>query len=245
VPNDQPTVRVQLDAGSWNTGLQRALEAVPIPPDAQPAVGNDGHMTIWQPGTGKLWELWVARQLGDGWHADYGGAIENVDSSPGFYNATSWPGGDWYWGATATSLPVIGGTMLIDELRAGRIDHALAMAIPWARRGTFSWPAQRSDGVNDDPVAIPEGARFRLDPTLDLDRLHLPPFTRMMAEAAQRYGMVVRDQTGHAVGFYGEDPTPTGIDPYPGLFGGQSPLDLLSTFPWDHVQLLNMDLTSR
>lgn len=245
VPDDQPTVRVQLDGGAWNTGLQHAFEAVPIPPTARPAEGNDGHLTIWQPGTGKLWEFWVASHQVDGWHAEYGGAIANVGASPGFYDASSWPGSDWYWGATATSLPVIGGTMLIDELRAGRIDHALAMAIPSARHGTFSWPAQRSDGTNDDSAAIPEGARFRLDPSLDIDRLDLPPFTRMMAEAAQRYGMVVRDQTAHAVGFYGEDPTPTGSDPYPALFGGLSPLDLLARFPWDHVQLLDMELSSR
>jgi hypothetical protein len=135
--------------------------------------------------------------------------------------------------------------MLIDELAAGRIDHALALAIPSARRGVFSWPAQRSDGVNDDPASIPEGARFRLDPSLDLGKLDLPPVTRMMAEAVQRYGMVVRDQTGHAVGFYAEDPAPTGSDPYGQLFGNQAPIDLLATFPWDRLQLLQMQLSSR
>ena len=37
-----------------------------------------------------------------------------------------------------------------------------------ARAGVFSWPAQRTDGLLDSPDAIPEGARFRLDPNLDI-----------------------------------------------------------------------------
>jgi hypothetical protein len=67
----------------------------------------------------------------------------------------------------------------------------------------------------------------------------------MMAVAAQRYGIVVTDQTGWAVGFRAEDNTPTGTDPYygtGGLFGGLYPNDLLASFPWDHLQLMKMDL---
>jgi hypothetical protein len=69
--------------------------------------------------------------------------------------------------------------------------------------------------------------------------------TRMMAEAVQRYGMIVRDQTSNALAFYGEDPSPSGSNPYAALFGNQYPIDLLASFPWDHLQLLKMDLRSR
>lgn len=239
VPADQPMVRVKLDAGAWATSLQSALQEVPIPPGALPAKGNDRHLTIWQPSTDRLWELFKASRQADGWHASFGGAITNVSGHPGHYTNDS-----WYWGATATSLPAIAGTMRIDELQAGVIPHALAMAIPYARPKVFSWPAQRTDGTSTDPNAIPEGARFRIDPALNLATLNLPPMTRMMAEAAQRYGMIVRDQTANAVGFYGEDPTPTGTNPYGGFYGGRYPIDLLRSFPWAHVQLLKMDLRS-
>jgi len=248
VPADQPTVRVQLDDNTqwWRQTLQRAFEAVPIPDSAIPAEGPDGHMTVWQPATDRLWEFFRVRQLDDGWHAAWGGAIENVSRSPGFYDADSWPGlSGRHWGATATSLPVIGGTMLIDELRAGAIPHALALAIPWAKPKVYAWPAQRSDGRSTDPNAIPEGARFRLDPQLDIAKLNLPPMTRMIAETAQRYGMIVRDQTGHAVGFFAENATQYGTDPYGGsngLFGGTPPNVLLRAFPWEHLQLLEMQL---
>jgi hypothetical protein len=84
--------------------------------------------------------------------------------------------------------------MQIAELRAGHINHALALAIPHAAAGVYAFPAQRTDGNDRDAGAIPEGTRFRLNPKLDISSLHLPPFTRMVATAVQRYGMIVRDQ---------------------------------------------------
>jgi hypothetical protein len=246
VPAGQATVRVQLSPGSWKAGLQQTFEAVPIPPDASPSARPDAHMTVWQPSTDRLWEFFQARKLDDGWHANFGGAIASVSRFPGYYTTEAWPGlAQSWWGATASSLPVIAGTMMIDELKAGVIPHALAMNIPWARPKVYAWPAQRTDGKSTDPDAIPEGARFRLDPKLDLDAQDLPPMTRMMAEAAQRYGIIVRDQTGHAIGFFAENWTQYGTNPYTGtdgLFGGHTPNQITAAFPWEHLQLLKMRL---
>ena len=44
------------------SGLQKAYNRVPISPNARPAAGSDGHMTVWQPSTDKLWEFWQARK---------------------------------------------------------------------------------------------------------------------------------------------------------------------------------------
>jgi hypothetical protein len=248
VPANQPTTRVALDGASWKAGLQQAFASVPIPPSAQPAGGPDGHMTIWQPSTDRLWEFFKASKQADGWHASFGGAMTDVSRSPGYYNASSWPGlSQPIWGATATSLPVIAGTMMIDELKAGVIPHALAMNIPWAKPNVYSFPAQRTDGASTDPNAIPEGARFRLDPTLDLSKLDLPPMTRMIAVAAQRYGMIVRDQTGHAISLFAENPASYGSNPYTapgGFYGGPNPTAVMRAFPWDRLQLVKMDLRS-
>jgi hypothetical protein len=134
---------------------------------------------------------------------------------------------------------------MINELKAGVISHALAMNIPWARPKVYSWPAQRTDGKSTDPNAIPEGARFRLDPQLDIDKLNLPPMTRMMAKAAQRYGIIVRDQTGHAISFFAENPAQYVTNPYTGSTGfyrGSYPNPVTKAFPWQHLQLLKMDL---
>ncbi len=140
---------------------------------------------------------------------------------------------------------MVAGTITIDELRAGVIPHALALNIPWALPNVYSWPAQRTDGTSTDPDAIPEGARFRLDPDLDIDKLGLPPMARMMAKAMQRYGMIVRDQTGHAVSFFAENSAQFGTDPYTGpggFFGGQPPDRLTRALPWEHLQLVKMEL---
>ena len=119
------------------------------------------------------------------------------------------------------------------------------LLIPDACVGVFSWPAQRTDGTDPTTDCLPEGAHLRLDPSLDLSSLTLPPITRMLAEAAQRYGLIVRDRTHHAVGLYAEDPTRTGTDPYSGadgLYDGLRPWNFLPQFPWDRLQLLKMRL---
>jgi hypothetical protein len=244
------TVRVALeDPGLWwRTTLQDAFAAVPIPPDARPAPGADGHLVVWQPSTDRMWEFFGLSRTATGWRARWGGAMQRVSRSPGYYTNSAWPGATagWAWGATATSLPVAGGVMRLAELQRGRIDHALALNIPRVRATAHAWPAQRSDGRSTDPSSIPQGARFRLDPALDLDRLRLPPVVRVIARAAQRYGMVVRD-TSSTVALYAEMPTST-TDPYPRLFGPAYPNnlhELLARFPWRHLQLLRMRLCPR
>ena len=62
----------------------------------------------------------------------------------------------------------------------------------------------------------------------------------MMANAAQKYGMVVNDRGG-AVAFKAEDPylytQQFGIEPYgPYLFGGVPASQLAAAFPWQYVQ---------
>jgi hypothetical protein len=240
----QRCVRVELDVTEpYGRTLRRAFRRVPLPENARPAAGFDRHLTIWQPSTDSLWEFFKLRRERDGWHAGWGGAIRRVSRSPGYFTADSWPGARWYWGATATSLPAIAGTMTIRELQTGRIDHALAISMPNARAGVFARPARRTDGTLRDASAIPEGARFRLDPRLDLSRLQMPPLVRMIAVAAQRYGMIVRDKTLHATAFFAEDPTQfRGLNPYRPVLQGHLPSELLRAFPWQHVQAMPLDL---
>jgi hypothetical protein len=160
--------------------------------------------------------------------------MTNVSSNPGWFPAP--------YGATATSLPLPDGLMTIQEQADGVIPHALAIAVPQTIAGVFLAPAQRDDGNTPSWSAIPEGMRFRLPASLDIDALHLPRETAMIAKAAQTYGMIVRDTAG-AVTFYGEDPylytQKYGIDPYgPYIFGGQYPNNLLASFPWSLLQVV-------
>ena len=141
-------------------------------------------------------------------------------------------------------MSIAGGLITLEDLELGQINHALAMAVPNVRAGLYASPAQRTDGTSADPLSLPEGAHLRLDPNLDLASLHLPPLTLELAEAAQRYGIFVRDRSEN-VAFYAQDPIPTGTEPYTGAngyFEGKSPSRLLASFPWSHLQLLKMEL---
>ncbi len=242
VGSDQATVRVSLRI--HNAQLAAAFGAVPLPTDARPATGSDGLLVVWQPSADKLWEFWQLHRVAGGWRASWGGAMRDVQHSNGIFSSNSWRGAAYYWGASATSLPEVGGLMRVAELKRHQIDHALALAIPDSQAHVWSWPAQRTDGATTDPDALPLGARLRLDPSLDLKTLHLSPMTLAMARAAQRYGIIVRD-TSPVITFYAQDPTPTGTEPYYGkdaLFGGLNPRELLASFPWSHLQVLKLDL---
>jgi hypothetical protein len=234
VPQDQPTVPVGLDANEPD--LARSFQAVPLPAAVRPAPGTDAHLVLWQPSRDVMWEFWRLRRTAGGWRAGWGGRIDNASASAGHYS-----GAHAGWGATASSLALAGGLITAGELSRGVIQHALAMAVPHPRAGEFAFPAQRTDGDNTSASSLPEGARLRLDPKLDLDALGLPPPVLAMARAAQQYGILIRDGAGN-VAFYAEDPAPLGVNPYPALFGGARPQDLLRLFPWDRLKVVRMDL---
>ncbi len=239
VPANEPVQHVTLD--SWGPDLQSEFDAVPIPCHAKAASGSDEHMVVWQPSADKMWEFWQMRQESDGWHAAWGGEIDNVSSDPGYFDHK---GRSTNWGATATGLPLLGGLITQADLQRGYINHALAISLVETAREYWSWPAQRTDGGYFTPgiTPIPEGTRFRLDPTLDVAALNLPPIDRMLAQAAQTYGMVVRDQAG-AVAFYGQDPVNLPSDPWPAAFGNHYPNQVLALFPWSHLQALQTQLS--
>jgi hypothetical protein len=244
VPAGQPTIAVELTHHSADAALSAAWREVPLPANAHPAAGSDGDLVVWQPSSQRMWEFWKLAHVNGSWQANWGGAMRDTPSQRGVYGPWAWPGAKTYWGASASSLSLIGGLITLDDLQRGVIDHALAMAVPSARAETYASPAQRDDGTSHLDTSLPEGARLRLNPNLDLTQLHLPEPTLTIARAAQRYGIFVTDSASN-VAFYGQDPTPTGANPYrgpAGLFAGMSPLALLATFPWSQLEVVALDL---
>jgi hypothetical protein len=244
VPANQPTVNVALEPSLTAPALQSAWSAVPLPSNARPAAGTDSALVVWQPSTDRLWEFWRLSQTGAGWEASWGGAMQQVSSNAGVYGPEAWPGAKAWWGSSASSLSIVGGLITLEDLERGQINHALSMAIPKVRAGVYSAPAQRDDGKSAEPISLPEGAHLRLDPKLNLAALQLPRLTLMIAEAAQRYGIFVRDRGGN-VCLFAQDPRPTGTEPYTGsggYFEGKYPSQLLAAFPWSHLQLLELQL---
>ena len=240
VGHDQPTIPIhywncQNKSGTQPQALFEAeVSAVPMPPNATVPTDHDAEMVVWQPSTAQEWEIWRARRdATGGWQACWGGHLSGASYDTGIFPHP--------YGATATGLPLLGGEITMAELRSGHIDHALGIAIPDARKAVFSWPANRTDGQIADPNAIPEGERFRLDPTLDIAALHLNPVAQMIAEAAQRYGIVVWDRAG-AVVFRAENPlvspAASPANPYHALFNQLQPAKVLADFPFNRLEAL-------
>lgn len=250
-----------------------ATGGLPIPAGAQPADGTDGHIVIYDAPGHKLYEFWRASSpeanrvgcttpldwgvpcKGDGrWHADYGGMMDNVDTDPGYFSPNAWPTAGstgWGWGARATSLPLVGGLITFDDLRAGVIDHAVAASFKELCSGYFMAPAQRKDGSDASPACLPEGAKLQLDPTYNVDADTNPPLTKAVEKAAQKYGIVMVDGGGASIQFYGQDPQTEPSNPYtsgPGLgglpngnkgfFGGKQAYQLFQGFPWSRLRVI-------
>lgn len=237
-----PLVRVkQWDCqkkGYLDKGLEVQWEKVPVPENASPAEGTDAEMTIYQKDTDTLWEFWVTRKQGVEWQACWGGSIVNVSKSDGIFRGS--------YGTTATGLPFLGGQITAEELKRGEINHVIGIALVDTESfKVFSWPAQRSDGYNPSNSAnrIPEGLRFRIDPSVDIDKLNLHPVARTIAKAGQKYGFVVWDKAG-AVTLRAENPlgykAQGKSDPYVELWNGTPNWSLLNGIPWDRVQFLPM-----
>lgn len=243
VPPDQAAVRVLGPPG--RPDLQRQWDAVPLPPDARPAAGTDGHLVVWQPATDTMWEFWGLRRDAIGiWRARYGGRMPFVSRNDGEFEYPPGP----RFGASATSIALLAGTQRVAELQRGVIDHAVDFAMLAGQgRDGWCWPAHRTDPGHRSRAkhSIAAGMRFRLPAGLDLDEYARDPrhplsrYALTLAKAVQRHGMIVRDSSNN-VGFYAEDPTPLGYDPYRWIFQGRSPdtHGALKNFPWSRLQAL-------
>ena len=104
-----------------------------------------------------------------------------------------------YYGINVVGWPLVSTLLRADELRAGRIDHALSFVIPDGRKANATtdpplWPAKRSDGPSTDPSAVPLGAWLRL--RNDFDLTAFSPAARTIAEALKRHGMLLGDTGG-------------------------------------------------
>jgi hypothetical protein len=83
-----------------------------------------------------------------------------------------------------------------DEVQAGEIDHVLKVASGPEVSTRHVFPMVGSDGESTDPDAPPQGLRFRIKPSVDLDRLGLDRQTLVIAKALQKYGFYIGDSSG-------------------------------------------------
>lgn len=134
-------------------------------------------------------ELWRARPTFGGWEAD---AYVHTD----LYGPGVGHGGVRAYGGSA-----VGGLIRADELAAGTIPHALALALTrdHMRYGPV-WPAIFEDSFNPfSPYAgnVPMGSLVALPRFLNIDALGFSPATTAIAHALQDYGAYVVDSSAN------------------------------------------------
>jgi hypothetical protein len=203
--------------------------AFPIPADAAPSGGSDHHLAVLAPDGGEL-DMWVGYRRDDGWRA--GTRWETRADGP----AANCAPGEHCGGAVASNFALAAGVVRPEEIAQGHIDHALMITTPYTRKGVKACPATNTDGRQDDPAALPLGARVQLDPSLDVGRLALPAWKRTIARALQVYGAYVVD-TGGSLAVRAESNRGRGYDAWSraGVPGGSPGLGDL---PWSRMRVL-------
>lgn len=124
-----------------------------IPSDVDPDPRYDGWFTVFDVSEPVAYDLWRARREEDG-SISYNFMRKWDLNGPGYqkpYNSS----------ARGSGLPLFAGLIRPNELKAGRIDHALAISVPGPAQGSFVQPASSTDG-NGRVNSLPEGARIRL-----------------------------------------------------------------------------------
>lgn len=237
---------VELACGRVWAGVSR-LEGVPIPSFAEPTQDVDGaaepivkgecgehadqdnQMVVVDLATRCEYDFFQMRREDGAWVASWGNSI-SLDGT-GIY-----PKG---FSARGSGFTQLAGQIWPDELAAGRIAHALIFSYPAPASGGPVPPATESDGISDDPRALPEGARLQLDPALDLTALNLTAYERTIARALQEFGMFLVDSNDVGVSLEAIDPRSVQGNPYDGLLPDEDYPDL-PNIPADRFRVLKL-----
>jgi hypothetical protein len=142
---------------------------------------GDRHALLVDRDACKLYELYALERAGGRWTAG-SGATWSLRSNR--LRRRGWTSAD------AAGLPILPGLARYDEVRRGRIKHALRFTVSQTRRA-FVFPARHFASSLTDPALPRMGERLRL--RRDFDASRLPRQARIVARALKEYGMLVAD----------------------------------------------------
>ena len=181
VPAGQPMVPITFTA----YGDESDPGPYPVPANAPVEGGansdGDRHVLVLQQGACKLYELYRAFKNGSGWNAD-SGAVWNMNT--GVLRPAEWTSAD------AAGLPILPGLVRYDEVKSGKITHALRFTVSKTQRG-YILPATHWASSSTDTNLLPMGARLRLKASFDTSGYSGD--ARVILEALKTYGMIVAD----------------------------------------------------
>ncbi|MET0283360.1 MAG: hypothetical protein ABW352_02780, partial [Polyangiales bacterium] len=154
------------------------------------ACTNDGdcHLIVVSRSENRLYEMWRANITGNTFE---GGCAVVWDMTRVYDDEGR---GAQCTSADAAGFPIAPLLFSADEVKAGRVDHAIRFILPNARMRakTYQAPGTHAggpSGPNDAPIY---GSRWRLKSTFDLSKLPNEG-ARTVARALQQYGMLLAD----------------------------------------------------
>jgi hypothetical protein len=153
----------------------------PIPRHVHVEGGSDRHALLVDRAACRLYELFALERRGGRWHAG-SGATWNLRSN--HLRPAGWTSAD------AAGLPILPLLARYDEVRRGRIDHALRITVQ-RTRSAYVHPARHVASSDDDPALPRMGERLRLRAGVDL--ASFPRQARIVLTAMRRYGVIVAD----------------------------------------------------
>jgi hypothetical protein len=178
----QPRVPVSFDyAAESDRGRYPIPRNAPI--EGGRRADGDRHVIVLDRARCVLHELYAAHPVDGGkrWRAG-SGARWNLRSNR--LRPRGWTSAD------AAGLPILPGLVRYDEVRRGRIDHALRITVPRTRRA-FIYPARHFASDLRAPSLPAMGQRVRLKQGFDLSSF--PRQSRVVLRALMQYGALVAD----------------------------------------------------
>ncbi|MFQ5422262.1 MAG: hypothetical protein ACE5EY_18095 [Anaerolineae bacterium] len=198
-----------------------------VRPSGPQGTEADGHLVIYDTGTFIAYDYFGATTQRNSqcrsWGAGYtgpqileAGVVDFFDVRGAGANADTWSS------ARAHGTPLLAGMILPEDIAAGTIAHALALAIPGPRNlagdpyeplpSDYFYPASTTEGdfYNTNASALAAGQRIRLRPTIVddegnlVDENLLSPASQMVLAALRTYGAYLVDNSGGFT-FYAED----------------------------------------
>jgi hypothetical protein len=143
---------------------------------------GDRHAVVVDRDRCRLYEIFATRQTASGrWRAG-SGAVWRLTS-----NALR---PDGWTSADAAGLPILPGLLRRDEVRRGRVDHAIRFTTDVTDR-RHVWPARHDAGSVSNPAYPPMGAWFRLEASFPMSSYRAD--TQVVLRAMKRHGMVLAD----------------------------------------------------
>ena len=185
IPFDVVSRRTHRSRLSFDYADESDRVGYPIPKNVhiEGGAGADGdrHALLVDRDSCRLYELYALERSGGGWHAG-SGATWRLRSNR--VRHAGWTSAD------AAGLPILPGLARYDEVRRGRIDHALRFTVS-ETRNAFVFPARHFASSLSDPALPRMGERLRLKRGVDIS--HYPRQARIVLQALKTYGMLVAD----------------------------------------------------